>query len=228
LEGPYLPSNWAYNPNLLTAYHFDLATANAQLDETGWLLPNDATVRQKEGEPLILNLLSLDTPRLRALAEAIGQQWSHSGIDTQITLAANMTDLRQQLDEGNFDAALVDFVPSGDPDLYDIWSQEAIINGNNMASWNNRKASEALEVGRQTWPTAERRPSYDTFQRYYNQGLPALTIYQHTYTYALSPEVNQAEIGLISDARDRYQTLTNWFLQYRDIAIDCPSDESDA
>ena len=109
--------------------------------------------------------------------------------------------------------------------FYDFWSQEAIINGSNVAGWNNRKASEALEIGRQTWPTIERRPSYDTFQRQYNQSLPALTIYQHVYTYALSPEVYQAEIGLITEARDRYQTLALWFLQYREVAVDCSEND---
>ncbi len=137
----------------------------------------------------------------------------------------NISDLRQRLDEGAFDVALVDFAPTGDPDLYDFWSQEAIINGNNVASWNNRKASESLEDGRQTWPTTDRRLAYNTFQRHYNQSLPALTIVQQVYTYALSPEVNQVEIGLITEPRDRYQTLAHWFLQYQDIAIDCVADE---
>ena len=225
LEGPYLPSSWAYNPALLTAYNFDLATANSLLDETGWPLPEGTTTRQKDGEPLLLSLLTLNTPQQTALAETIGQQWSHAGIDTKITLADNFNELRQLLDEGAFDVALVDFAPSGDPDLYDFWSQEAIINGSNVAGWNNRKASESLEDGRQTWPTANRRLAYNTFQRHYNQSLPALTIYQHVYTYALSPAVNQAEIGLITEPRDRYQTLAHWFLQYRDVAVDCPEDQ---
>jgi len=225
LEGSYLPSSWAYNPDLLTSYSFDLATANSLLDEAGWPLPEGSTTRKKDDSPLILNLITLDTPQHKAMAETIGQQWSHTGTDTEITLANNINDLRQLLDEGAFDVALVDFAPLGDPDLYDFWSQEAIINGNNVAGWNNRKASESLEDGRQTWPTTDRRLAYNTFQRHYNQSLPALTIYQHVYTYALSPEVNQAEIGLITEPRDRYQTLTHWFLQYMDISVDCSTDQ---
>jgi peptide/nickel transport system substrate-binding protein len=222
LEGPYLPSSWAYNSNLQPTNTFDLATANTLLEETGWTLPEGAANWQKDGEPLLITLLTLNTPQQKTLAESMGQQWSQAGINTQITLASNVNELRQQLEEGAFDAALIDFVPSGDPDLYDFWSQEAIINGNNVAGWNHRKASEALEIGRQTWPLRERKPAYDTFQRYYNQSLPALTIYQHVYTYALSPEVNQADIGYIAEPRDRYQTLAHWFLQYQDIAVACP------
>ncbi len=224
LEGPYLPTSWAYNPGLLTPYQYDGAAAAAALDAAGWLLPEGGSVRQKDGAPLLINLLTLDTPVNRSLTSVIGEQWNRAGANTQITLAANVTDLRQQLAAGAFDAALVEFAPPGDPDLYDFWSQEAVVRGSNYAAWNNRKASEALEFGRQTWPVEERRPFYDTFQRFYNQDLPALTLFQHVYTYALSPEVNDAEIGLITEPRDRYQTLAQWFLLYRDVAVACPEE----
>lgn len=224
LEGPYLPTSWAYNPGLLTPYQYDGAAAAAALDAAGWLRPEGGSVRQKDGAPLLINLLTLDTPVNRSLTSVIGEQWNRAGANTQITLAANVTDLRQQLAAGAFDAALVEFAPPGDPDLYDFWSQEAVVRGSNYAAWNNRKASEALEFGRQTWPVEERRPFYDTFQRFYNQDLPALTIFQHVYTYALSPEVNDAEIGLITEPRDRYHTLAQWFLLYRDVAVACPEE----
>jgi peptide/nickel transport system substrate-binding protein len=222
LEGPYLPTSWAYNPGLLTPYNYDGAAAAAALDAAGWLLPEGGSVRQKDGAPLLINLLTLDTPANRSLATVIGEQWNRAGVNAQITLAANVAELRQQLAVGAFDAALVEFAPPGDPDLYDFWSQEAVVRGSNYAAWNNRKASEALEFGRQTWPVEERRPFYDTFQRFYNQDLPALTVFQHVYTYALSPEVNEAEIGLITQPRDRYQTLAQWFLLYRDVMVVCP------
>jgi peptide/nickel transport system substrate-binding protein len=228
LEGPYLPSSWAYNPNLLTAYAYDPVTTSTLLDEAGWTLPEGGSVRQQDGQPLVVNILTLNTPENKALTEAMGRQWSQAGINTQITLAADMAELRQKLAEGVFDVAVVDIAPPGDPDLYDFWSQEAIVRGSNFAKWNNRKASEALEVGRQTWPEAERRPSYDTFQRQYNQDLPALTLYQHVYTYALSPEVNEVEIGLISEPRDRYKTLAAWYLLFRDVAVACPPEEAAA
>lgn len=223
-EGPYLPTSWAYNPSLLTPYSYDPGTAVSLLEAAGWVQVEGSAARQKEGETALIQILSLDTPANRALSETIGQQWAAAGINSQITLVASLADLRQRLDEGAFDVALVTFIPPGDPDLYDFWSQEAIIKGSNFAGWNSRKASESLELGRQTWPVAERRPFYDTFQRFYNQSLPALTLYQHVYTYALSPAVNEAEIGLITTPRDRYKTWTHWFLLYRDVAVLCPEE----
>ena len=222
LDGPYLPTSWAYNPNLITTYPTSVVTATNLLAANGWNLPEGATIRQQEGQPLTLQLLALDTPTYRLLAEAIGEQWSVLGIGVQLSLASNLPDLRQQLAERDFDAALVDVRPPRDPDLYDFWSQEAIIRGQNFAGWNNRRASEALEQARQTWGQAERRPFYDTFLRLYDTDLPALTLFQHVYVYGLSEEVNEAEIGRIHTPRDRYKTMADWFLLYRDVTVACP------
>jgi peptide/nickel transport system substrate-binding protein len=227
LDGPYLPASWAYNPNLLTPYATSVVTATNLLAGNGWNLPEGGTIRQREGESLTLQLLVLDTPTQRLLAEAIGEQWSALGIGVQLSLANGLPELRQQLAGRQFDVALVDVRPPRDPDLYDFWSQEAIIRGQNFAGWNNRRASEALEQARQTWGQPSRRPFYDTFLRLYDTDLPALTLFQHVYVYGLSSAVNEAEIGRIHHPRDRYKTMADWFLLYRDVTVSCPDDHSE-
>ncbi len=222
-EGPYLPNNWAYNPNELTAYTPDSITAATLLDSQGWLLVEGQEVRQNEGTPLNLRLLTLNRDPYATMAAAIADQWATIGVRTEIITANSGAQLQQLLDEGEFDVALVDVAPNGDPDLYDFWSQEAMVAGQNYGDWNNRRASEALENGRQLWSVAERRPSYDTFIRIFNNDLPALSLYQYATTYALSDTVNEADIGKISQPRDRYQTFANWFLLYRDISVACPA-----
>jgi peptide/nickel transport system substrate-binding protein len=222
LEGPYLPTSWAYNPAALTLYSSQPLTATTLLEAAGWLLPEGQTVRQREGTALNLRLLALDEPTHRTVAQAIAGQWANLGIGTELVLAPAMAELRQGLADRAFDVALVDVRPPGDPDFYDFWSQEAIVRGQNYAGWNNRRASEALESARQVWAVEARRPAYDTFLRLYDDDLPALTLYQHVTTYALSKEVNQAEIGRIDHPRDRYETLSQWFLLYRDVTVSCP------
>lgn len=222
LEGPYLSTNWAYNPAVLTHYPYEPETAAALLESAGWLLPSGQTVRQREGAALNLRLLALDEPTHRAVAQAIANQWANLGVGTELILLPEVAELRQVLTERAFDVAVVDVRPPGDPDLYDFWSQEAIVRGQNYAGWNNRRASEALESARQVWPVEARRPHYETFLRLYDGDLPALTLYQHVRTYGLSKEVNQAEIGRIDHPRDRYETLPQWFLLYRDVSVSCP------
>ena len=120
--------------------------------------------------------------------------------------------------------ALVTVTPAGDPDLYDFWSQEAIIRGQNYSGWNNRRASEALETARQTWDPAVRAEEYDRFQRLFASELPALTLFQHSYTYAISAGVNEVSIGRIDSPRERYETMPQWFFLYRDVTVICPEE----
>jgi ABC-type transport system substrate-binding protein len=155
------------------------------------------------------------------VAEEIARQWADIGVEAQVTLLADIDALRQVLGERNFDVALIEVAPPDDPDLYDFWSQEAMVRGQNFAAWNNRRASEALEAARQLYPRDERAPYYEAFLRQFDSDLPALTLYQHVITYALSDDVQQAEIGRIDRPRDRYHNLPSWFLNYRDVTVSC-------
>lgn len=219
LEGPYLPTSWAYQP--LTGYSYEPLTATTLLDGAGWVIPAGSTIRQKEGTPFTLRLLFLDTALNQALAANIAGQWVAVGLRVEL-LPSGRDDYLAALTNRAYDVALLEMAPAGDPDLYAFWSQEAIVRGQNYSGWNNRRASEALEQARQLWPVEERRPFYDLFLHYFDQDLPALTLYQQIYTYALSPAVNEVEIGRIDSPRDRYATLANWFLLYRDITVGCP------
>ncbi len=226
-EGPYLPSSWVYDEQAMTVYAVNPISTTALLEGAGWVWPDGAPQRQKEEQPLLLRLLYLDVPGDAALAAEIASQWAALGVGVTLQ-PTSLADLATALSQRAFDVALVEITPLGDPDLYDFWSQEAIIRGRNYGGWNHRRASEALEEARQLWPADERRVRYDRFLFYYDNELPALTLYQHVYTYGLSQAVNQlggsglADIGLIHEPRDRYRTLPDWFLVYRDVLVACP------
>lgn len=222
-DGPYTPEHWAARPDLLTAYAYQPDTAAALLDGAGW---TGGGVRMREGAPLRLRLLALDQADHRAVAEEIGRQWAAAGVEVQIVSAPDVDALRKTLSERGYDVALVEIAAPNDPDLYDFWSQEAMVRGQNFAGWNNRRASEALEAGRQLFPQSERAPHYEAFQRQFDADLPALTLYQHVASYLLRDDVQQAEVGLIWRPRDRYESFPTWFLNYRDVAVSCPADGS--
>lgn len=101
-----------------------------------------------------------------------------------------------------------------------------MVRGQNFAGWNNRRASEALEAGRQVFPQGERVPYYEAFQRQFDADLPQLTLYQHVSSYLLRDDVQQAEVGLVQRPRDRYESFPAWFLNYRDVAVSCPAEGS--
>ena len=225
-NGPYLPSSWAYNSGLLTDYTYQPELAAQTLDAAGWGMQPDQTSRARENEGLLLRLLVLDSPTNRALAEEIAAQWGAVGAASELVLISDWQDFRSALAARDFDVVLVDIVPPDDPDLYDFWSQEAIVRGQNYAGWNRRRASEALEDGRKVWSEAERRPFYDSFQRLYNEDLPELTLFQHITTFGVNENVREVEIGRIDTPRDKYSSLARWSLLFRDVTVACPADEA--
>jgi peptide/nickel transport system substrate-binding protein len=221
LNGPFIPGSWAYNPSALNIYAHQPVSATQLLEQSGWTLAEGAQVRQSEEETLALDLLLLDDPVQRAVAAVIAEQWSPLGVD--VALEAVPLDVYEAaLTARAFDVALTEVIAGNEPDLYDFWSQSAIVNGHNYAAWNNRRASEALEQARQTWDFAERRAYYDVFLQLFSTAAPAITLYQHVYTYAVSNEVHNVDIGRISQPRDRYGNMQDWFLFFRDVAVSCP------
>ncbi|HZD10579.1 MAG TPA: ABC transporter substrate-binding protein [Candidatus Binatia bacterium] len=221
LSGPYTPNSWAYNPSALTIFARQPLSATQLLDQSGWTLAEGAQVRQHEDQALTLRLLAIDNPVHRAVAAALAEQWAGVGVQLQLD-AKPLAGYMQALGERSFDAALLDLASESDPDLYDFWSQPAIVNGHNYAAWNNRRASEALEQARQTWNVAERKAYYDAFMQIFSAAVPAISLYQQVYTYAVSDDVQNVDIGKIDYPRDRYASMQNWFLLYRDVAVSCP------
>ncbi len=221
-DGPYLPESWAYSPQFLTVYESQPLSATVRLDQAGWTLPDGGMVRQAAGTPLVLRLVTLDDPTQVALAEAIAERWREIGVGVELVVTPDPTALREALSARAFDVALVDIVPPGDPDLYDFWSQEAIVRGQNYAGWNNRRASEALENGRQLLDPAERLPYYEAFLRQFDADLPAFTLFQHVQTLGISDTIEQVQIGRLDRPRDLFRTLPQWFMLYRDVTVACP------
>jgi peptide/nickel transport system substrate-binding protein len=225
LDGPYIPTSWAYNPATLSLYAYNPISATELLDQAGWLALDGDGVRQRVGEagaePLRLRLLLPDEQQHRAVAANLATQWREIGVALELELRP-APEYAAALAAGNFDVALVDVVAEGDPDLYAFWSQEALMRGQNFGRWNSRRASEALEHARQLWNEAERQVYYDAFLGLFSRALPALTLYQHVYNYAVSEAVNELEIGRIDHPRDRYETMADWFLLYRDVSVRCP------
>lgn len=220
-EGPYIPDSWAARPALMTTYLYQPETAAALLDGIG-LMIGASGLRETEGEPLALRLLSPALPDQQSIADDLASQWQAAGIDVAVEYTNDIAEFREALRNREFDIALTEILAPDDPDLYDFWSQEAIIRGQNYGGWNNRRASEALEAGRQLYPREERAPYYESFLRQFDSDLPALTLYQNVDVYALKKEVQQAEIGRVWSPRDRFQSFANWFLNYRDVPVSCP------
>ncbi len=220
LEGPFIPSNWAYNTGSMTPYPHDPALASTLLSTLGWELESGNEYRSNASQQLDFQLLFADNEQMRATAIDIAAQWADIGVNT-ILVPTLVEELSDRLEEGGFDIALVEVEPTSDPDLYDFWSQEAIVRGQNYGGWNNRRASEALESARQLHSPADRKPYYEIFLNIFDEELPALTLFQHVRSYGISSAVEEVDIGNFNSSREIYESFAKWFFFYREVAVAC-------
>jgi len=224
IDGPFVPGDWAFDSDAIEGIGFNAGEASRILDELGWLPAEGAPGREREGEPLVLTMIHPDDAPNRRIAEVLEDQWAQIGIAADLVAVAP-DEMSETLSLGAFDVALVDVLTPVDPDLYDFWSQEAIINGQNYGGWNNRLASEALESGRQIYETGERIPYYSSFLKSFSEDLPAYTLFQHVENFGVSETIRDAEVGLFQQPRERFETLADWVMLYREVAVACPESE---
>ena len=165
-----LPENWAYNPNL-PDYSYDAARAGQLLDEAGWIDSDGDGVRDKDGVPLAFRLHTNDDTLRAELIQRVAEDWQQLGIRVTAEPLPFNTLVNDLLDKRTFDAALIGWEQTGDPDPYPLWhSTQAEGGGQNYSGWDNPKptrswsrpgpsptrpcgASSTSASRRSSWPT---------------------------------------------------------------------------
>jgi peptide/nickel transport system substrate-binding protein len=230
-HSPIFPGSWAYFGEVMQ-YEHDPERAAQRLDGAGWLLPeeNDSQahlvesemlaggVRTREERELSFSLLAAANTTHELLANEIAHQWGEMGIRVTVD-PVEPGRISERLEAGDFQAALIDVDMRGDPDLYSLWSESAVQEGQNYGGWRHREASELLEQARQLTNVGQRTTRYYHFQQIFAEEVPALLLYFQTYTYGISDQVQQVSIGPLTTPSDRFASISDWFLVWREVVI---------
>jgi peptide/nickel transport system substrate-binding protein len=173
---------------------------------------------QEAEQELSFTLLAAANTTHQLLAGEIARQWAELGIRVTVD-SVEPGQISQRLEAGDFQAALIDVDMRGDPDLYSLWSESAIQEGQNYGGWRHREASELLEQARQLTNVGQRTTRYYHFQQVFAEEVPALLLYFQTYTYGISDQVQQVSIGPLTTPSDRFASISDWFLVWREVVI---------
>ncbi|QGZ52123.1 ABC transporter substrate-binding protein [Streptomyces sp. QHH-9511] len=165
-----------------TERRHDLAGAKKILDEAGWK-PGPDGIRVKNGVRAEFPLWYLSGDKLRqdhALAYASDAKKAGIAVKTQ---GGTWEVIEPRM---KTDAVLAGGGSPGDPDFDQYLLLKSSLGGdgfNNMAWYDNKTVDRALEDGRRTNDTVERRAAYDTVQRELvkNPGYTFLTHIDHLY-----------------------------------------------
>lgn len=177
-HGPYKPGTWAYDPHIRD-FDYNPERAKALLAAAGWRTKNSDGILTKDGKPFTFTILTNqgNDQRLKT-AEIIQYRLKAIGIDVKIRVIEWASFLSQFIDKGNFEAVILGWTISPDPDLYDIWhSSKTGPKEFNFIGYKNQEVDRLLEEGRSTFDMERRRRCYYRLQEILAEDQPYTFLY---------------------------------------------------
>jgi peptide/nickel transport system substrate-binding protein len=199
LDSWIVPEQWAAAPpDQLTRYGYDPETAQRLLDEAGIVDSDGDGLREANGAPVTLQLLTTEGSPLRlAIAEGIQADLRAIGIAVEIDQlpTAELYSLEGPLFRRGFELALFAWIAGPDPRGWERWSCVSVPNegnsftGNNFAGWCFFEADQAIRTATTSLDQAERAQAYLRQQQLFTQELPVLPLFQRVDVMVFAPNL---------------------------------------
>lgn len=158
--GPFPPESWAFNPDVKD-YEYNLDKAIKLLSDAGWR-KNAEGLLEKGGKKFSFTALvnQGNEARLKT-AQIIKEQLKKVGIEMNIKVLEWQAMLHEFIDKKRFEAVIMGWALSRDPDIYDIWHSSKTKEGEfNFISYKNEEVDRLLIQGRQTFDMEKRKKIY--------------------------------------------------------------------
>lgn len=163
--GPFPPESWAYNPEVKDI-EYNPEKAKRLLIEAGWRIGEDG-IFYKNGRPFRFTVLVNQANDVRIkTAQIIKENLKKIGVIMDIKVLEWQAMLHEFIDKRRFEAVILGWALSRDPDIYDIWHSSKTKEGEfNFISYKNEEVDRLLIEGRKTFDIEKRRRIYHEIHR---------------------------------------------------------------
>ncbi len=206
--GPLCRSTWGYDSSVERLYPFDLDKAQELLEQAGWRDTDGDGVRDKDGQPLALEMVLMSWGFVPEVGQMLQQQYLQLGAQLKTQLLAYPAAL-QVASEGNHH--LIPFTFSGsDPGILRSAFHSANADGGfNWSKIRDPQLDAWLDQGQQSLDTEERATIYGQIQRSIMEQALIIPIRDYVNLNGVSARVQ----GLRFDAQ-------GWFPWLYDVRLD--------
>jgi peptide/nickel transport system substrate-binding protein len=174
--GPFLPS-MVWTNKSLRPYEQNIEIANQLLDEAGLMDTNDDGIREKDGKPLKVSLITYAArPGLPPMAEAIAAQLKQVGINlqTQVLDIGAIDDMREK---GNWDLYLAAYNIAMVPDPeYVLTNWYTTTGPDNGPGYSNANVDVLIEEARTITDLSERYKKFNKVESIIHDEQPMIMV----------------------------------------------------
>lgn len=165
-RGPFLPGTWADDAGCQTSA-YNPSMAKAILSDLGWKDDNGDAYIEKDGKRFTLTLITNQGHEDRKrVCEIIQKDLKDIGIEVKILVVEWGSLIREYVNKKNFDALLIGWHLSPDPDVYDLFHSSKTAPGEfNFISYANPEVDRLLEQGRSEFDLNKRAEIYHKVQK---------------------------------------------------------------
>jgi len=176
-KGPFPQESWAYNSEIRDI-DFDPEKALQILHSLGWK-KNEQGLLEKDGKAFSFSALTNqgNESRLKA-AQIIKEQLRRIGIEMNIKSLEWQAMLHNFINKKKFEAFILGWGLSRDPDIHDIWHSSRTKEGEfNFISYRNEEVDKLLVEGRHTFDKEARKRIYMRIQQIFVDEQPTVFLY---------------------------------------------------
>ncbi len=174
VASPYKPGTRWSNPSL-QPYPYDPIKARALLREAGFADTNGDGILEKDGKPFSFEILTNQNKEREMTAVLIQRRLKEVGIEVNIRVLEWASFLGRFIKPKQFDAVVLGWSLSLDPDQYGIWHSSQQAPGQfNFISYSNPQADKLLEAGRIELNPDKRMKIYHAFSKILLEDSPVI------------------------------------------------------
>ena len=196
--GPFPSESWAYNPNVKPA-PYDPQKARDLLAEAGWKDTNGDGIVDKQGVAFEFEIITNQGNEQRKNACEIIQRRLHEvGVSVKIKIVEWSAFISEFVDKRHFDAILLGWGLSRDPDCFDIWHSSKTRPGEfNFIGYKNEEVDRLLEEGRRVFDQAKRKEIYHRIHEILYDEQPYCFLYVPDALPIVHRRIQNVEVGPI-------------------------------